>query len=135
MYGFLIAIHVIVCILLIAIVLIQSGRGGGLTETFSSAESIFGTKTSAFLTRATTVLATLFIITCLSLYLLSIKRTRSLMEQAPEVIKEAGVLLPDDSQKEKAGEEKKETRANIEPTIKEVKDTEENNAAKIPTAR
>ncbi len=131
MYGFLIAIHVIVCILLITIVLIQSGRGGGLTETFSSAESIFGTKTNAFLTRATTVLATLFIVSCLSLYLLSIKKTRSLMREAPQVVEEpAGVYLPGEG-----GEEKKETQVNVEPTTTEVKDTEEDNATKIPTAQ
>ncbi|HDZ76570.1 MAG TPA: preprotein translocase subunit SecG [Candidatus Omnitrophica bacterium] len=131
MYGFLIVIHVMVCVLLVAIVLIQSGRGGGLTETFSSAESIFGTKTSAFLTRATTVLAILFITTCLSLYLLSIRKNRSLMRAAPQIVEEAaGVYLPGE-----AGEEKKEMQANVEPIATETKDIEEDNAAKIPTAQ
>ncbi len=53
----LIIIHVIACILLIAIVLIQRGRGSGLVESFSGVESMFGTKTSAFLTRTTTILS------------------------------------------------------------------------------
>lgn len=83
MYAFVIVIHLLACLLLVAIVLIQSGRGGGLTENFSSMESLFGTKTNSFLTRATAVLATLFIITCLSLTLLSAKRSRSLIEQLP----------------------------------------------------
>jgi len=72
-------LHVIICILLIGIILIQAGRGGGLVESFSSVESMFGPKTNAFLTRATTVLSTLFFITCLSLALLSARQGRSLL--------------------------------------------------------
>ena len=79
-YGMVLVVHVIACLALIGIVLIQSGRGGGLSETFSSAESIFGTKTNTFLTRATTVFAVIFFITCLSLAFLSKQRSRSLLE-------------------------------------------------------
>ena len=79
MMGLLITVHVIVCALLIALILIQRGRGGGLAESFSDVESMFGTKTNAFLTRTTTVLSVLFFITCLSLAVLSIKQSKSLM--------------------------------------------------------
>lgn len=79
MMGLLIGIHVAACALLIIIILIQRGRGGGLVEGFSGVESMFGTKTSAFLTRATTVLSTLFFFTCLSLAFLSAKQSKSLM--------------------------------------------------------
>jgi preprotein translocase subunit SecG len=75
----IIVIHVIVCLGLIGIVLIQRGRGGGLVESFAGVESMFGTKTSTFLTRATTVLSIIFFITCLSLAVLSIKQSQSLM--------------------------------------------------------
>lgn len=78
--AFVIAIHVTACIGLIIIVLIQSGRGGGLVENLSSLESVFGTKTNAFLTRATTVLSVIFFVTCLSLAALSIRQSRSLMQ-------------------------------------------------------
>lgn len=78
---FLIVIHVIACIGLVALVLIQRGRGAGLVETFSGVESMFGTKTSVFLTRLTTILAVLFFISCLSLALLSVRQSRSLMRQ------------------------------------------------------
>lgn len=78
-YGILIFIHIFVCVGLIAIVLLQSGRGGGLAESFSGAESIFGTKTNAFLTRATMLFAIIFIATCLSLAFLSKQRSRSIM--------------------------------------------------------
>jgi preprotein translocase subunit SecG len=79
MMTLIITIHVIACVLLIALILIQRGRGGGLAESFSDVESMFGTKTNAFLTRTTTVLSVLFFITCLSLAVLSIKQSRSLM--------------------------------------------------------
>lgn len=79
-YGFFIFIHIIVCVFLIIIVLIQAGRGGGLSESFSNAESVFGTKTNAFLVRATTVLAISFFISCLSLAFLSKQKTKSILK-------------------------------------------------------
>lgn len=85
MFTFLIIIHVIVSLLLIFVILIQAGRGGGLIETFSGVESIFGPKTSTFLTRLTAILATIFIITCLFLAFLSKERAKSLMEKFPSL--------------------------------------------------
>lgn len=79
--GILIGIHVIVCLLLISIILIQRGRGGGLVESFSGVESMFGPKTNTFLTRTTSVLVIMFFITCLSLAFLSARRSRSLMQK------------------------------------------------------
>jgi preprotein translocase subunit SecG len=80
MFGLVIAIHVIACALLIFIVLVQQGRGGGLIDSMSSAENIFGTKTSTFLVKATSVLAVVFFFTCLSLAFLSIRKGKSLIE-------------------------------------------------------
>src|SRR5512135_3753843 len=80
MFGLIIAIHVLVCALLITLVLIQQGRGGGLIESLSSAENIFGTKTSTFLVKSTSVLAVIFFFTCLSLAFLSIRKGKSLLE-------------------------------------------------------
>ncbi len=78
--GFIIVIHVIACVSLIVIVLIQRGKGGGLLESFSGLETMFGTKTSAFLTKTTTIFSVIFFITCLLLTFLSVKRSKSLME-------------------------------------------------------
>ena len=72
-------LHIIVCSGLIVIVLVQRGRGGGLVEGFSGVESMFGTRTSAFLTKATTVLSVLFFATCIGLAGLSARRSKSLM--------------------------------------------------------
>jgi len=79
--GVIVTVHTIVCIGLGTIILMQSGRGGGLTESFSSAESIFGAQTSAFLIKATSVFAGIFLVTCLSLAFLSSKKDKSLMEK------------------------------------------------------
>ncbi len=76
---FLIVVHVIACVALIGIVLIQRGRGGGLVESFSGVESMFGPKTSAFLTKTTSVLSVVFFFTCLTLAILSVRQSRSLM--------------------------------------------------------
>jgi len=79
MMAVVIVIHAIACLGLIAMILIQRGRGGGFVEGFSGLDSVFGTKTSAFLTKATTVLAVTFFFTCLTLTFLSLQQSRSLM--------------------------------------------------------
>ncbi|MBP7836211.1 MAG: preprotein translocase subunit SecG [Candidatus Omnitrophica bacterium] len=75
----LIILHVVVCILLITLVLIQRGRGSGLVESFAGVESMFGTKTNAFLTRTTTVLSIVFFFTCLSLAIIAVRQSKSLL--------------------------------------------------------
>jgi len=77
--GFILVIHVIVCILLVIAILMQAGRGGGLTETFQSAESMFGTQTNVFMVRFTTILAVIFLSTSLILAFNSSKVDKSLM--------------------------------------------------------
>jgi len=79
MTGFFLFIHVVVCIFLVIIILLQSGRGGGLTEAFSSAGDMFGAKTNEMLIRATTVIASIFFATCLTLAILSAQKGKSLM--------------------------------------------------------
>ena len=81
LYGLVIAIHVIVSLVLIFVILLQAGRGGGLSETFgaSSTQSILGTKTSVFLKRATAASAVIYILTCLSLAVMTGHRGRSLV--------------------------------------------------------
>ena len=80
MITVLLVIHVLVALLLMIVILMQSGRGGGLTEAFASAESMFGAQTSSFLIRTTSVLATIFIITSLVLAFLSSRKDKSLMD-------------------------------------------------------
>jgi preprotein translocase subunit SecG len=89
MMTFITIIHVIACAVLITLVLIQRGRGGGLVESFAGVESMFGTKTSSFLTRTTTIMSIVFFITCLSLAFLSVKQSESLMRSVKAPAKSA----------------------------------------------
>ncbi|MFH1888791.1 MAG: preprotein translocase subunit SecG [Candidatus Omnitrophota bacterium] len=123
MMGLIIAVHVVVCALLIVLILIQRGRGGGLTETFSDVESMLGTKTNAFLTRTTAILSTLFFITCLSLAILSIKQSKSLMKDTKASGAEAAPAVSEESPKQPTqeaskAEEKPSTEATQGATTK-----------------
>lgn len=83
MYAFLICIHVIASIVLILVILLQAGRGGGLSESFgmSTTQTFFGTSAAKFLERATSICAVVFLMTCLSLAALSTRKSSSLMQQ------------------------------------------------------
>ena len=91
MIGFMMFLHAAVAVFLIVIILMQSGRGGGLTEGFASAESIFGAKTNEFMIKATTVFAAVFLVTCLGLAVLSAQKSKSLM--SGEVVPEAQIPI------------------------------------------
>ena len=82
MTGFFMFLHALICLMLVVIILMQSGRGGGLTEAFASAESMFGANTNEFLTKGTTVLASIFLITSLSLAVMSAQKGKSLMTES-----------------------------------------------------
>ena len=103
LYGLVIAIHVIVSLVLIAVILLQAGRGGGLSETFggNSTQTLFGTKTSVFLTRATAASAIIYILTCLSLAVMTSHRGRSLISSGlvrPPVTQSHGPAVPQPTQ-------------------------------------
>jgi preprotein translocase subunit SecG len=83
MIVFLTILHVVVCFVLIIVILVQGGRGQGLTgPSFASGnvQSLFGTQAADFLTKATTVSAICFLVTCLGLNILESRRGKSLME-------------------------------------------------------
>ena len=64
MTGFLIVIHTIVSLLLIAVVLMQASQGGGLSGTFggNAASSVLGGQNAGnVLSKITTWLATIFL--------------------------------------------------------------------------
>ncbi len=83
MQIFLIIIHVIACLFLIAVILLQAGRGGGLSDIAggSQAQSILGTETNTFMKRLTEIFAIVFIVTSLSLGIISTHKGKSLIEQ------------------------------------------------------
>ena len=66
----LIVIHVVVCIALIMIVLLQTGKGADMGAAFGggSSQTLFGsTGASTFLSKATTAAAIVFMLTSLTL--------------------------------------------------------------------
>jgi preprotein translocase subunit SecG len=75
-----ITIHIIVCFVLIIVILLQAGRGQGLTGSSfgGNVQSLFGTKASSFLTKATSVCAILFLFTCIGLNIIEVQKSRSL---------------------------------------------------------
>ena len=69
-------VHIIVCIGLLPIILLQSGKGGGVSAVFGGGSSgtVFGSRgASTFLTRMTTASAIIFMCTSLGLSCMSSK--------------------------------------------------------------
>ena len=86
MYPLLIVLHLIICLALIGVVLVQSGKGGGLAGGAfgGSAQTVFGGRGATdFFTKATMVLGAAFFITSMALALMSsgnVAGTRSLIQ-------------------------------------------------------
>jgi preprotein translocase subunit SecG len=86
----LIILHVIVCIALVMIVLLQTGKGADIGAAFGggSSSTLFGsTGASTFLSKATTGAAIVFMLTSLALaYLTSHKYSTSVVADSPPAI-------------------------------------------------
>jgi len=110
----LVILHVFVCFVLVLVILLQAGRGqglGGASFGFGGGvQTLFGTKAADFLTKATSVCAILFLITCISLDFVEAHRSRSIIKAPSEKamskediakIKEALEKLKLEAEKEK----------------------------------
>lgn len=101
MYTFLIIIHTVACMALIAVVLLQKGKGADMGAAFGGAsQTLFGgSGGSTFMGKLTTGAAVLFMLTCLSLSYFTIKPdARSLMEEVEvEMPVHKGPDIPDPS--------------------------------------
>ena len=73
-------IHVVVCVFLILVVLLQQGRGGGMGSAFGGATAqVFGGRGAGnFLTRLTGICAAIFMLTSIGLAYLSSAGDREL---------------------------------------------------------
>jgi len=96
LYGLVIAIHIVASLVLIAVILLQAGRGGGLNEAFGggSTQTILGTKTSVFLKRATAVCAVVYILACLLLAVMTSHQGRSLVSKQGTALPVGGNPFP-----------------------------------------
>jgi preprotein translocase subunit SecG len=86
MMVLLIIVHVIVCLALIMIVLLQSGRGAEMGAAFGgSSQTLFGGAGPApFLSRITTIAAVVFLVTSLLLAYVSAKPGSSVVRDVPQ---------------------------------------------------
>lgn len=89
LYGFLIVLQMLISILLVVAILLQASKGGGLAGIAGGAmqSSVFGGRSAAnFLTKATTILATVFMLNCLGMAVLSTagKQSASVTQQAAQ---------------------------------------------------
>jgi preprotein translocase subunit SecG len=90
MYILLLILHVIVCLFLIIVVLLQSGKAADLAGAFGGmgSQTAFGPRGSAtLLSKATTISAVLFMVTSLSLSILATRSAglgTSVLETSPK---------------------------------------------------
>ena len=71
MENFVLILNIILAILLIVVILLQKSEGGALGLGVSQDSFISSRSASNFLTKSTTIIATLFIITSISLTIMS----------------------------------------------------------------
>ena len=71
MENFILILNIILAILLIGVILLQRSEGGALGLGISQDNFISSRSASSFLTKTTAILATLFIITSISLTIIS----------------------------------------------------------------
>ena len=70
LYYLVVLLYVLVCVFLIGVILLQKGKGGDIANAFGggSSQAVFGARSGAtLLTRATSVLAALFVVLSLIL--------------------------------------------------------------------
>lgn len=91
----LIIFHILICLALVMIVLLQTGKGADMGATFGggSSQTLFGsTGASTFLTKSTTMVAVAFMLTSLGLaYLSSSKTGTSIMQDVNVPVEEAAI--------------------------------------------
>ena len=85
LYYLVLTLHIVACLFLIAVVLLQQGKGQDLASAFGGGgtQAAFGPRGSAtVLSRATTILAGLFMVTSFSLSILK-HREATILDRVP----------------------------------------------------
>lgn len=97
MYTFFIAIEILVSVFLMIVILMQASKGGGLAGTLGTSNmgTVFGVRrTSDFLTKTTTVLATLFLALALFINLVVLPRAETSQESVIQSGPQPAALPP-----------------------------------------
>lgn len=81
----LIIIHIVACLFLISVVLLQSGKGAEIGAAFGgSSQTLFGSRGAAtFLNKLTTAAAIVFMLTSLTLTMITTKSSSIIKQTAP----------------------------------------------------
>jgi len=90
--AIIVVVHVLVCIALILIVLLQAGKGAEMGAAFGGAsQTIFGSAGAmGFLSKLTTVAAIIFMITSLLLTFSTTRKISTIMKERPAPMAPAG---------------------------------------------
>ncbi|MFZ3229770.1 MAG: preprotein translocase subunit SecG [Pseudobdellovibrio sp.] len=84
MMTFLAVVHIIACLGLITLVLLQDSKGGGAFTSQASSTSVLGAGGAATLAQTTTkVIACIFAMTCIGLSILSARSQKSVIDTLP----------------------------------------------------
>lgn len=83
--SIIIVVHILVCVALILIVLLQAGKGAEMGAAFGGAsQTIFGSAGAmGFLSKLTTIAAVVFMITSLLLTFSSTRKASTVMKERP----------------------------------------------------
>lgn len=96
MTNFVTIIHIITCVLIVLVVLMQSGKGAEISASLGgSSNTVFGSSGGAnFFTKTTFVLAGVFMMTSLALTILGGKERKSVFDTGAPVSSSAPVSAP-----------------------------------------
>ncbi len=115
----IITIHVVVSLALIMIVLLQTGKGADMGAAFGggSSQTLFGSSgASTFLSKATTVAAIIFMLTCFTLaYMSTHKTSKSIMKEEKVPTKQEEKVPAEPKTAEIPSESQESTKA-VEPS-------------------
>ncbi len=90
MITFLATIHIIACIALIGLVLVQDSKGGGVFTSQSSSNSVLGaTGATTLASTMTKIVSGILVITCISLAMLSARTQNSVVDSVVPSMPEA----------------------------------------------
>ena len=135
-YYAVVALHVIVCIFLVLVVLLQSGKGADLAGAFGggATQTAFGSRGPAsFLTRMTTVVAIIFMFSSIGLSIMGQKRSTA---DERSILETSGKSSPVQEQSTDTGAAPTSvpTPAQIEEQIRQFQEQQQADPAEADTA-
>ncbi|MDR1728070.1 MAG: preprotein translocase subunit SecG [Acidobacteriota bacterium] len=135
LYYAVVALHVIVCIILVLVVLLQSGKGADLAGAFGggATQTAFGSRGPAsFLSRMTTVAAVIFMVTSVGLSMMTERRAAD-----DSSILDTGKATVQEEKKQEGADGKSDNAApspaQIEEQMRQIQEKQQSAPATTPT--